>query len=92
MERSMGKRIGPKRAKEAGGLEELRVSRFVGISDFKQNPMRVFVDAGGETFAVLNCNRPEFYIVPAATYAALLDRLEALGGSRGTEDILSVDG
>ena len=37
-----------------------------------------FTVAKGEAFAVLNYNRPEFYVVPAAAYAALLDRIEAL--------------
>jgi len=74
----MAKKIGPKRPKEPGGLEELRVTRIVGISDLKKNPMRVFVEAKGETFVVLNYNRPEFYIVPAADYAALMDRIEDL--------------
>ncbi|MEP0709563.1 MAG: antitoxin [Parvibaculum sp.] len=74
----MARKIGPERPKEPGGLEELRVRRVVGISEFKKNPMRVFVEAKGETFAVLNFNRPEFYIVPAPNYGALLDRIAEL--------------
>lgn len=74
----MARKIGPERPKEPGGLEVLRVRRVVGISDFKKNPMRVFVDAKGEAFAVLNYNRPEFYVIPAPHYAALLDRIEEL--------------
>jgi antitoxin StbD len=59
-------------------MEELRTRRFLSISEFKKNPMRSFAEAAGETFAVLNFNRPEFYVVPAPHYAALLDRIEEL--------------
>lgn len=74
----MARKIEPKKGGEAPAMEEMRTRCFVSITELKKNPMRVFVEAKGETFAVLNFNRPEFYIVPAATYAALLDRIEDL--------------
>ena len=76
----MARKIEPGTGDKATGMEELRTRRFLSISAFKKNPMRSFTEAKGETFAVLNFNRPEFYVVPAAEYGALLDRLEAPGG------------
>lgn len=74
----MARKMEPRANGNGPALTELRTRRFMSISDFKKNPMRCFTEAKGETFAILNCNRPEFYIVPAATYAALLDRIEDL--------------
>jgi len=74
----MARKIEPRDSEESA-MEELRTRRFMSITEFKKNPMRSFTEAAGETFAVLNFNRPEFYVVPAPHYAALLDRLEALG-------------
>ena len=72
----MARKIEPKTGSEPPAIGELRSRHFVSITELKKNPMRVFVEAKGETFAVLNFNRPEFYIVPAAAYAAMLDRIE----------------
>lgn len=74
----MARKMEPKTGGEAPAMEELRSRRFVSITELKRNPMRLFVEAKGEAFAVLNYNRPEFYIVPAADYAALMDRIEDL--------------
>lgn len=38
------------------------------ISDLKKNPMQVLNDAGGEAVAILNHNKPAFYIVPTNAY------------------------
>lgn len=84
----MARRIEPRTDGETHAMEELRTRRFVGISEFKKNPMRTFTEAGGEVFAVLNFNRPEFYVVPATAYAALLDRIEALGGGGDKTNLL----
>nr|WP_234421724.1 plasmid stabilization protein [Parazoarcus communis] len=53
--------------------------------------------AAGEGFpvAILNRNEPAFYCVPAATYEALLDRIEdlelnALADSRAAQDEIRV--
>lgn len=72
----MARKIEP-RDSDGSAMEELRTRRFMSITEFKKNPMRSFIEAAGETFAVLNFNRPEFYVVPAAAYSVLLDRLEA---------------
>jgi|3_EtaG_2_1085321.scaffolds.fasta_scaffold00070_38 antitoxin StbD len=74
----MARKMEPKTNGETPAMEELRTRRFISITEMKRNPMRLFAEAKGEAFAVLNYNRPEFYVVPAAAYAALLDRIEAL--------------
>ena len=46
------------------------------ISELKKNPMAVVEQGEGFPVAVLNRNQPVFYCVPAATYEALMDKLE----------------
>ena len=50
----------------------------VGISALKKNPMAVIEHAEGSPVAILNRNRPVFYAVPAATWEAMLDKIEDL--------------
>jgi antitoxin StbD len=49
-----------------------------GISELKKNPMEVMAQGEGAPVAILNRNKPVFYVVPTETYEALLDRLEDL--------------
>ena len=49
-----------------------------GISQLKKNPMALILQAEGAPIAILNRNEPVFYAVPAATYEALMDKLEDL--------------
>lgn len=51
-------------------------STTIGITELKRNPMVIVDEAEGEAVAVLNRNKPVFYAVPAATYEAILERLE----------------
>jgi antitoxin StbD len=46
------------------------------VTDLKRNPMGTVEAGAGETVAILNRNRAVFYCVPAAEYAAMLERLE----------------
>lgn len=46
------------------------------ISDFKKNPKSVMEQGDGAPIAILNRNEPVFYVVPAAAYEALMDKLE----------------
>ena len=50
----------------------------VRITELKRNPSAVIEAADGESVAVLVHNKPSAYLVPAATYKRLLDRLEDL--------------
>ena len=50
----------------------------VSVSELKRNPSAVIEAAKGEPVAVLVHNKPSAYLVPAATYQRLLDRIEDL--------------
>ncbi|WP_174287121.1 type II toxin-antitoxin system prevent-host-death family antitoxin [uncultured Sphingomonas sp.] len=57
-------------------METINAGASVSISDLKKNPTAVIVAAGGSPVAVLNRNRPAAYLVPAAAWEELLDRLD----------------
>ncbi len=46
------------------------------ISELKKNPSALIDESEGEPIAILNHNRPTAYLIPAATYEALMERLE----------------
>lgn len=46
------------------------------VSELKKNPMATVASGEGFPVAILNHNEPVFYCVPAAAYAALMDKLE----------------
>ncbi|AXK38498.1 type II toxin-antitoxin system Phd/YefM family antitoxin [Crenobacter cavernae] len=48
----------------------------VGISELKVNPNAVIEAAEGMPVAVLNRNKPVAYLLPAAAWEAICDRLE----------------
>ena len=46
------------------------------ISELKKNQSSLIDESDGEPIAILNHNRPTAYLIPAATYEALMERLE----------------
>jgi antitoxin StbD len=52
-------------------LSELSVS----MSEFKKNPAAVLREAGNRPVAVLNHNRPAFYMVEPELFKAMMDEL-----------------
>lgn len=46
------------------------------ITELKRNPMGTMAAGGGEAVAILNRNEPSFYLVPAATYEAMLNLIK----------------
>ena len=46
------------------------------ISELKKNPSALIDQTEGEPIAILNHNRPTAYLIPAATYEELMERLE----------------
>ncbi|HAD48944.1 type II toxin-antitoxin system Phd/YefM family antitoxin [Idiomarina sp.] len=48
----------------------------VSISELKKNPSALIAEASGSPVAVLNHNKPAAYLIPAATYEALMDTIE----------------
>ncbi|MGB4116633.1 MAG: type II toxin-antitoxin system prevent-host-death family antitoxin [Polaromonas sp.] len=48
----------------------------VSVTELKRNYTQVLLQAYNQPVAVLNHNRPEAYLLPAAMYEKLLDQLE----------------
>ncbi len=46
------------------------------VSELKRNPSSILEQSGGEPVAILNHNRPTAYLIPAALYENILERLE----------------
>lgn len=59
-------------------MQRLEASMAVSVSDLKKSPSSVMADARGEAVAVLNHNRVMAYMVPAAVYEAMMERLDDL--------------
>ena len=59
-------------------MQRIEAQVAVSVSDLKKSPSAVMENAGGETVAVLNHNRIMAYMVPAAAYEAMLERLDDL--------------
>lgn len=57
-------------------MQRLEASVAVSVSDLKKSPSAVMEDAAGQTVAVLNHNRVMAYMVPAAAYEAMIERLD----------------
>ncbi|MGH8158573.1 MAG: type II toxin-antitoxin system Phd/YefM family antitoxin [Rhodanobacter sp.] len=59
-------------------MEAILADNSISITELKRNPSAVIEAADGESVAVLVHNKPSAYLVPAATYKRLLDRIEDL--------------
>ncbi len=59
-------------------MQRVEAHIAVSVSDLKKSPSAVMDDAAGETVAVLNHNRVMAYMVPAAAYEAMIERLDDL--------------
>jgi len=57
-------------------LDQMLAGASVSISDFKKNPSAVIDAADGFPVAILNRNTPSAYLIPAAAWEELVDRLE----------------
>lgn len=47
----------------------------ISMSDFKKNPAKVLREAGQKPVAVLNHNKPAFYMVDPQMFEALMEQL-----------------
>lgn len=47
----------------------------ISMSDFKKNPAKVLREAGQKPVAVLNHNKPAFYMVEPQMFEALIEQL-----------------
>lgn len=57
-------------------MQRIHAHSSVSISDLKKNPSGVITQAQGEPVAILNHNRATAYLVPAASFEAILERLD----------------
>jgi len=57
-------------------MELLYTNASVSISELKKNPTAVIDEADGFPVAVLNHNRPAAYLVPAAAFEAMMEKLD----------------
>lgn len=59
-------------------MQTLFADLTISMSDFKKNPTKVLRDAGSKPVAVLNHNKPAFYMVNPELFAALMERMDDL--------------
>lgn len=57
-------------------MQRVEANIAVSVSDLKKNPSAVLDKSGGESVAILNHNRVMGYLVPAALYEAMMERLD----------------
>ena len=57
-------------------MELLYTNASVSISELKKNPTAVIDEADGFRVAILNHNRPAAYLVPAAAFEAMMEKLD----------------
>lgn len=57
-------------------MEVILTKYSASISELKKNPTALLAEAEGEPIAILNRNIPTAYLIPAALYEEMLERLE----------------
>jgi len=57
-------------------MQRIHARSTVSISDLKKNPSGVISQSMGEPVAILTHNRPTAYLVPAATFEAIMEHLD----------------
>lgn len=59
-------------------METIFADKTVSVTELKRNLAAIISEAGNDAVAILNHNKPEAYLLPAAYYERLLERLEDL--------------
>ena len=59
-------------------MQTIHAEKTVSVTELKRNFSAILSQAEGDPVAVLNHNRPEAYLLSAAHYERLLERLEDL--------------
>ncbi len=57
-------------------MQRIEAELVISVSDLKKNPSAVFDNSEGAPVAVLNHNRVMGYMVPAALFEEMIERLE----------------
>jgi len=63
-------------------MQTIYANKTVSVTELKRNFSTVLIQAENDPVAVLNHNRPEAYLLSAAHYERLLERLEDLEDAR----------
>lgn len=59
-------------------METIFADKTVSVTELKRNFSAIINEAENKAVAILNHNKPEAYLLPAAFYERLLERLEDL--------------
>jgi len=73
-------------------MNQLYAAQAVSVTELKKSYARVVAEADDAPVVVLNNNRPEAYLVPAAAFERLIDRLEDLEDAALARERLATDG
>lgn len=57
-------------------MESVLTNLSVSVSEFKKNPAKILREAGKQPIAVLNHNKPAFYLVEPGLFEAMVEQLE----------------
>lgn len=57
-------------------MERVHAEYSASVSELKKNPSALIERAGDSVVAILNHNCPTAYLIPAAAYEVLLEKLE----------------
>ncbi len=57
-------------------MEAIYADLSISMSEFKKNPSQILRSAGERPVAVLNHNRPAFYMITPGVYEALIEQAE----------------
>lgn len=57
-------------------MESIYADLSISMSEFKKNPSKILRTAGERPVAVLNHNRPAFYMITPSVFETLIDRAE----------------
>ena len=57
-------------------MEAIYADLSISMSEFKKNPAQILRSAGERPVAVLNHNRPAFYMITPSVYEALIEQAE----------------
>lgn len=59
-------------------MQRIHARSSTNISELKKNPSAVINQAHGEAVVILNHNRPTAYLLPVATFEAMMEALDDL--------------
>lgn len=57
-------------------MRKIYADKTVSVTELKRNLASILSEAGEDAVAVLNHNKPEAYLLPAALYEKLIERIE----------------